>query len=156
MRAASVKEIKTELGNLHPSQLIELCLQLSKFKKDNKELLTYLLFEADNQAQYIKDVKAFIDEQFLEINRSNLYLTKKTIRKILRNTNKHIKYTGSKQAEVELLMHFCIQMKRLRLPLSSNTALGNIYLNQTLKIRKTLSTLHEDLQLNYEDSLLML
>ena len=44
MKAAGVKEIKKELNDRSKEELAELCLKLSKFKKENKELLTYLLF----------------------------------------------------------------------------------------------------------------
>ena len=38
MKTASVKEIRTELKQRSNDELLELCLQLSKFKKENKEL----------------------------------------------------------------------------------------------------------------------
>lgn len=57
MKAASLKEIKQELKILTHSELVELCLHLSKFKKENKELLSYLLFEASNEATYIEGIK---------------------------------------------------------------------------------------------------
>src|SRR5580658_3309068 len=107
MKTATVNELKRELVNIPPAQLTELCLRLVKFKKENKELLTYLLFEAADEQGYVISVKKEMDDQFLTINQSNLYFAKKTIRKILRITNKHIRYTGSRQVEVELLIHFC-------------------------------------------------
>ena len=45
MKAAGVKAIKEELKNRDREELSELCLSLSKFKKENKELLTYLLLK---------------------------------------------------------------------------------------------------------------
>ena len=153
MKAASLKEIKTELCTLHPNKLAELCLHMAKFKKENKELLTYLLFEAHDERNYIREVKLQMDELFTDVNTSNTYLAKKTIRKILRIANKYIKYTGSKLTEVELLIHFCKHTKKLGIPLPINTALGNIYLRQTQKIHKALATLHEDLQFDYEEEL---
>ena len=120
-----------------------------KFRKENKELLSYLLFESFDEQAYIKDVKLEIDELFKEVNKSNLYLAKKTIRKILRIANKHIKYSGSKQTEVEILIHFCKAIKRSGISLAVNTALGNIYLRQLKKINKAMLTLHEDLQFDY-------
>src|ERR1700722_4075453 len=108
MKAATVHEIKVELSHLKPGDLVELCLRLIKFKKENKELLTYLLFEGHDEQGFIKSVETEIAEQFSEIPKSNsLYLVKKSIRKILRRTNKHIQYTGSKMAEVQLLLFFC-------------------------------------------------
>ncbi|NVN95929.1 MAG: hypothetical protein HXX18_11655 [Bacteroidetes bacterium] len=149
MKTASLKEIKTELNLLHPNRVMELCIQMAKFRKENKELLAYLLFEADNENTYIENVKIQIDELFEEINKSNIYFAKKTIRKILRNTNKYIKYSGSKQTEVELLLHFCKRLKNLGIPLPPNSALGNIYQRQLKKIHQAMATLHEDLQFDY-------
>ena len=54
MKVASIKDIKTELKKRTNDELLELCLHLSKFKKENKELLTYLLFEAHDETGYIE------------------------------------------------------------------------------------------------------
>src|SRR6478736_2918206 len=99
MKTASVHELKQELQSVAPGRLLELCLRLAKFKKENKELLTYLLFESHDEEAYIQSVKAMIDEGFDELGHTSVYLTKKSLRKILRLTNKYIRYTGSKQAE---------------------------------------------------------
>ena len=77
MKTASLKEIKTELYRLHPARIQELCIQMAKFKKENKELLTYLLFGAYDETAYIEEVKSLIDEQFKEIKKGNAYLAKK-------------------------------------------------------------------------------
>jgi hypothetical protein len=149
MKAASLKEIKTELATIHPARVQELCLHMAKFRKENKELLTYLLFEAQDEKAYIFEIKVQMDELFLDVNTSKSYLAKKTIRKILRLTNKFIKYSGSKQTEVELLIHFCKKFKNLGLPITANSVLGNIYMRQFEKIKKSLALLHEDLQFDY-------
>ncbi len=156
MKAASLKLIKTELDLLHPERLKELCLQMTKFRKENKELLSYLLFEADNEQAYIEGVKSEIDELFQDINKNNLYFAKKTIRKILRIANKYIKYSGSKQTEVEILIHFCKACKKTGIPLSVNTVIGNIYQRQINKINKVLDSLHEDLQFDYSAEIRLL
>ena len=74
MKAVSVKELKEELRNRSQKELLELCLRLSVFKKENKELLTYLLFESYDETLYIESVKKEIDEQFLQINKKTYYL----------------------------------------------------------------------------------
>ena len=150
MKAANVNEIKQELKDLPPARLIEICLRLARFKNDNKELLTYLLFEADDLEVYIKNVKDDIDEGYSEINTSNLYYAKKTLRKILRNTNKYIRYTGSKIAEVELLLYYCLKLKESKIPFHKSTALVNLYKSQLKKIDQTIGSLHEDLQYDYQ------
>jgi len=149
MKAASIIDIKQELTNLQPAKLLELCLRLAKYKKDNKELLNYLLFEANDEQTYISNVKTEMEEAFAEINQSSLYFAKKSLRKILRNTAKHIRYSASKQAEVELLLHFCKTLKLSGIPLKNSIVLNNLYQFQLKKVAKVIATLHEDLQYDY-------
>jgi hypothetical protein len=149
MKAASLNELKKELGTLPPKQVLALCIRLAKYKKENKELLSYLLYEANDEKSYIKTIKSEIDLQFAEINRSNLYYTKKMLRKILRGTNKCIKFSGNKQTEVELLIYFCTQLKDSGIPIHNSTALSNLYQRQIEKIKKATANLHEDLQFDY-------
>ena len=84
MKAVSVVKIRKELHHRSHDELMELCLRLAKFKKENKELLTYLLFEADNEEQYIQTVIEDLNEQFETINTNSYYYIIKSIRKILR------------------------------------------------------------------------
>ena len=70
MKPASVNEIKKRLKETDKNDLIEICQRLARFKKENKELLTYLLFEEDDVQGYIKNVKEEIDEGFLQVNTS--------------------------------------------------------------------------------------
>ena len=92
MQSASISEIKKELKELPQEVLFNYCLHLAKYKKENKELLNYLLFEANDEFAYIAKAKQEIESQFTDMNLSNTYLAKKTIRKVLRTTNKYIKY----------------------------------------------------------------
>src|SRR5476651_1909858 len=111
MKTATIQELKQELQGVAPTRLLDLCLRLAKFKKDNKELLTYLLFESHDEEAYINSVKELMDEGFTELPKATVYLTKKSLRKILRITNKYIRYSGSKQVEATLLIYFCRLMK---------------------------------------------
>jgi hypothetical protein len=77
METASLSDIKNELKTVAPQQLQELCLRLAKYKKENKELLNYLLFEAINEQTFIQNVKDEIDEQFKQLNKNSSYLAKK-------------------------------------------------------------------------------
>ncbi|WP_336518304.1 hypothetical protein [Pollutibacter soli] len=149
VRIATVHEIKEELQTIPAPKLIELCLRLSRFKKENKELLTFLLFEAHDLEGYTKAVQKSMADGFDDMNSSNLYFAKKTIRKVLRIANRHIRFTGSKQVEVELLLYFCELLFDSGLPLKKNNALFNLYSNQLKKAEKTSKALHEDLQYEY-------
>lgn len=153
MKAAPLKSIKTELGLLGANHLLYICLRLAKFNKENKELLSYLLFQSHDEQSYVKAVKNTINEQFDELNPSNVYLAKKTIRKVLRTTNKFIKYAGSKQVEIELLLYYCEKMRASALPITTNSSLASIYSRQVQKITMAVSKLHDDYQLDYADEL---
>lgn len=149
MKPATLSEIKKALTLLNPRELSDICLRMAKFRKENKEFLTFLIFEADNQALYIKNVKEEIHYQLSLMSDSNMYLAKKTIRKVLRTVNKYIKFAGSKQVEVELLMYYCGLLNSCGLPIHEHKVTDNIYQRQINKIEKALSTLHEDLQYDY-------
>ena len=153
MKAASIKELKEELKLRSPNDLQTLCLRLARFKKENKELLTYLLFESSDEFAFIENVKAEMDEQFNDINRKNYYYIKQSIRKILANTKKYIRYSQKKQTEVELLIYFCFKLKNFVPSIQYNTTLKNIYLRQVESIKKTVASLHEDLQFDYNQDL---
>ena len=153
METASLSEIKKELNTLTPKQLLEICIRLAKYKKENKELLHYLLFESANRQIFIDSVKAEIDDQFKNLNRSSFYLAKKTIRKVLKTTNKYIKFSSDKETEIELRIYFCIKLRKSGLRLSSSRVLLNLYQNQVKRIRSVLAMLHEDLQYDYQQIL---
>ena len=114
-----------------------------------EKLLTYLLFEANDLPSYINNIKQEMDEQFTQINQSNLYFAKKSLRKILKITNKYIKYTASKETEAELLIYFCNKIKDSGIRIKKSVALTNLYNNQIKKIQAVVGTLHEDLQHDY-------
>ena len=153
MKVASIHELKQELNSIAPATVAALCLRLAKYKKENKELLNYLLFEAHNEQGYIQSVQIEMQTQFSEINTSHLYFAKKSLRKILRFANKHIKYTGLKQAEATLLIFFCTQLKLSGIPLQKSTALTSLYNQQIKKIKLALASLHEDLQHDFKKEL---
>lgn len=153
METASLANIKKELKNLPPEELQTIVARLAKYKKENKELLSYLLFEAYNEDEYIRQVKEEIDLQFLSLNRSSFYLAKKTLRKVLRTTNKYIRYSGKKETEIELLLYFCKKMKTSRLNYKQSRVVFNMYINQVKRIQKVISMLHEDLQYDYREEL---
>jgi hypothetical protein len=149
LKAVSVANLKKELQHLSSEELTELCLRLSKFKKENKELLTYLLFESHDETGYIESVQKEIDEQFELININSYFYIKKSVRKILRNIKKYARYSLKKETEVELLLYFCQKLKVFKPSIKHNVTLTNIYERQIVLIKKIISTLHEDLQYDY-------
>lgn len=153
MKTATIKEIKDELKHLSKDELLEFCLRLGKFKKENKELLTYLLFEASNEAYYVEGLKQTIDLQFEQVNTKTYYFIKKSVRKILREIKKHIRYSKNKETAVELLIYFCNKLATFNPSMNKSIALRNIYDRQMILINKTIKELDEDLQYDYRREL---
>lgn len=149
MKAATIKHIKDELSHSSQEELMNLCLRLSRFKKENKELLTYLLFESSNEQAYIESIKQEVDEQFMQINTDSYFYIKKSVRKILRNLKKYIRYSLNKETEVELLLYFCSKLAEFQPSILNNVTLSNLYKRQILFIKNKIKALHEDLQYDY-------
>jgi hypothetical protein len=156
MKTASLSYLKKELSTLPYGDVLKICMQIVKYKKENKELLNYLLYEAGNEQEYINNIKNEIDEYFLEINISHIYFAKKSIRKIVKITNKYIRYSGHKQTEADLLIYFCLKLKSSGIPIRTSTSLSNLFETQVQKIKKAVATMHEDLQFDYAQEITQL
>lgn len=153
MKATSVVQIRKELKLKSKEELAELCLRLARFKKENKELLTYLLFEAHDESGYIATVKLEIDNQFAAINTNSYFYIKKSVRKILRNVKKYNRYSLKKETEVELLLYFCKKLKTMKPSMEPNNTLKNLYYRNLEAATKKISNLHEDLQYDFNQVL---
>ena len=149
MKSATVRELKAELQERSPKEILDLCLRLSRFKKENKELLTYLLFEAVDEQAYIESVKEEIDDKFELVNRKSPYFIKKSIRSILNHTKKYIRYSQNKETELELLIYFCHKLNAFEPSIHRNKKVATLYLRLIEVCKKKTSLLHEDLQYDY-------
>lgn len=149
MKAASVHELRSALADAPHGELVDLCIRLSRFKKENKELITYVLFESVDEEAWIRGIRQEMQETFAAMNRSNVYFIKKSLRKILRTTGRYIRYNGSPETEVRILLDFCSLIREEGIPVDANPVIRNLYQGQLKKIEKTLAGLHEDLQYEY-------
>lgn len=149
MKAASVAQLRKELKYRSSEELESLCLRLARFKKENKELLTYLLFESENEVHYVAQVKEDMDAKFDEINKSSIYYIKKSVRRILRETKKYIRYSNVKETEVELLLYFCERFISFKPSLKKNLSMRNLLQRQIQLIHTKIAGLHDDLQYDY-------
>lgn len=149
MKPASLAQLKKELKHKSGDELEALVLRLTKHKTENKELLTYLLFEADDEAGFIEHIKEDIDHLFEEVNTNTMYFIKKGIRKILRTLKRYIRYSQNKETEVELLLYFCTKMAAFRPSVKENQAMVYVFEKQKEMIAKKIVSLHEDLQYDY-------
>lgn len=148
MKPASIDDIKKELQRLSPKKTLELLLKLARFKKENKELLTYLLFESGDEAGYIQSILLEIDDLLQQVNEAPYSISKKILRKIPRLINKQIRYMASKPAAAELHLHFARQLRALE---GSAKALPEkMFAQQVDKIKKLLPALEDDLRHDVE------
>lgn len=150
MQAARINELKKALQEKSHGELLAITLRLAKFKKENKELLTYLLFESENEEQYIRMIKEEISEGLEGISATSFYLIKKSVRKVLRQTRTAIRYSQQKSTEVELLLHFIKELQRLIPSYRRSKVLRNLRERQLARIQKIIDGLHEDLQYDYQ------
>src|SRR5688572_9620130 len=111
MKAASLNEIRKQLNTLDSETLEKVCLKLARYKKENKELLTYILFEAHDEQGYVSGIKLEIDALFEALPKGNVYYIKKSMRKILRLINRQIKYSDIASTELELRIYLCLKTK---------------------------------------------
>lgn len=148
IKVYGLADIKKELQFHDKSTLAELCLRLARYKKENKELLAYLLFEADNERSFIENVIAENGFIFSQLP-SNNYQMAKSMRKILRLLNKYIKFMGSKEAEIEFSLSFCRNYVQYADRRGAYKPMRLIFTRQLEKIKKAIEKLHEDLQFDY-------
>jgi hypothetical protein len=148
MKPEKLSDLKKELAGLSVHELMDICLRLAKYKKENKELLTYLLFDSQDPMQYAEQVKLFLLEDFKTMQKHYYYSTK-SMRKIMRLINRYAKYTGSKEVETELALWFCSNFLKFADLKTSHKPLQGLLTRQFDKIIKLIPKLHEDLQFDY-------
>lgn len=151
MEFASLGDIKKAMQQLTPEKTIELGLRLARFKKENKELLGFALFMEENIEQFVLDVNRETDVFFDNLNTSTTYYAAKSLRKMIKILNKYIRFSGSKQVEADLLIHFCKKMRNSGIRITSSTVLSNLYNRQLARIHRALEGMHEELRTDYRE-----
>lgn len=153
MKAYSIHEIQRAMKELPAKDLLHFTARLAKYKLENKELLTYLLFYSSDEEGFVHIVKEEATSDFLDVNRTNLYFAKKTIRKVLRKITKYSRYSGIDKTEIELRIHFCELLNNSGLNFRESKVIENMYEGQLKKINILLNRLHEDLQFDYKEQI---
>lgn len=148
MKTNGIAEIKKTIKNISQAELAEICLKLARFKKDNKEYIHFLLYEASDPLSYADDVKESLHDSLKNLNR-HPSLKVKELRKHLRVLSRHIRYTSSLEVEITLLIWFTEMLVIHAGVRQSNKALYTLFIRQLEKIRKAFPKLHEDLQFDY-------
>lgn len=153
IKSASLAEIKKQLSLLDAGELGRLCLRLARYKKENKEMLTYLLFDEQNEEAYRANVKSDLEELFEGLPTANVYLMKKGLRKIIRYMNKQVKFSEVPLTELEVRISFCANVRAANVPLRESRVLNNLYLQQLNRVQRLWERLPEDLQFDYAQDL---
>jgi hypothetical protein len=143
-----LNELKRELEELPNPQVVQLCLRLAKLKVENKELLHYLLFYADDSMAYADLMKPDILDAFQQPF-VNAYTLAKRLRKSMRIIAKYIRFTGNRAGECELLLALVdAYLDNYRYEYR-NAALARVILRCLKKTRDNIAKLHEDIQADY-------
>jgi hypothetical protein len=154
MKSHGLSDIRKELAELQPRELAELCLKLAKYKADNKELLGYLLFDSHDRNEFVRKLKEEVDGHFESLKtQSNLYYVKKSLRKIQRIINKYCKYMNDDSISAELHIYFLLELKGSGIPFMKSEKTMNIYRQEMIKINALITSLHEDLRMDYQSDL---
>ncbi len=146
-----LQDVKKELQHLPAVQIAELCLRLARYKKENKELLAYLLFDANNKEAFIEKIKAEVGFMFSNLP-SHSYNAAKSQRKILRLISKYAKFMATKETEIELLLNFCKNYIEFTDRKTTYKPLRLILTRQIQKIMVLMDKLHEDVRLDFYNS----
>jgi hypothetical protein len=153
MRPASLAQIKTELKGKSREELLELCVKLAKFKVLNKEYLTYLIFEEEQETEFVLLVKETMQDMLGTMNTDSLFYMKKTIRKVLRYVKKCIAFSKKPPTEVELLLSFLEAIQNVEPSIFRSRVLKNMYYRQKEMMQKKLQKLHPDMAYDFQKRL---
>ena len=156
LKPAELKDIRKEISTIDRKSLEEICGKLIRFKKENKELLSYLLFWSEDETLFQEELTSAITDLMQDVNTTSVFWAKKTIRKIVRHMNRYLGFSGNKITELEVRIHFCEEMKKLSLNIHESKVLVNIQEAQIKKIHVALKSIHEDLQRDYEERIVEL
>ncbi len=149
MKSATISELRKELKDKSRDDLFNYCIALARYKLESKELLTYLVFESENEEAYIESVKQYISGEIGDINTDSYFYMKKSVRKILRQVKRYIRYSKKKETEAAVLLYFCSELKEMQPSIFKNTVLTNTFNKQLEMAQKAIAKLHEDLQYDY-------
>ena len=145
MKAATISQLKKELAKLDREELLEVCVRLAKFKVESKELLTYLLMKSDDELRYANELCEELDKLLDDSGR----IHKQTLRKVVRWMNKCLRFSGNRETELQVRIHFCRRIKEKQISFGGCRVSENMYTTQLKKIEKALEKVHPDLQFDF-------
>jgi hypothetical protein len=150
-----LSDLKKELLELSKPELIQLCLRVAKLKRENKELLAYLIFDSEDPIFYAQKLKPEIKEVFEQPFQHAYYLTK-SIRKAMRLITKYYRFTSNKQGETELLIYLVEEFYLSWRNEYRYQALGKVIYRCLEKAQSNLKKIDEDFRADFENPIIEL
>ena len=144
MHLFSLQEQKKELHQLSKTELEAICLRFARFKKENKELLEFVLFHQGDPQAYADALKTDLADVFKSLTGAN-YSDAKKLRKITKALNKHAKYMQNPTLEADLWIWFCYTYCYSLAAKSTAQVIRNFFAKAVIKVEKIQYKLHEDL-----------
>jgi hypothetical protein len=144
-----LSDLKKELSELSKPDLIKLCLRVAKLKRENKELLAYLIFDSDDPLFYAQKLKPEIKEVFEQPFQHGYHFTK-SLRKTTRLITKYYRFTSNKQGETELLLYLVDQFHLSWRYEYRYQALGKVIFRCLEKAQANLKKIDEDFRADFE------
>ena len=153
MQLPSLTAIKAELKHLSEKDLIALVSDLSKFSRENKAFLYFKLNEKENPRLFIEMVQEELAREFQLANTKHYHVAKKAAQGIRRKLNKFLKLNKNKADQIEVIEYFCKNLINHAYLEFHHPVIDNLYASQVRKIETLVSSLHEDLQYDYENTI---
>lgn len=153
MQLPNLTAIKAELKHLSEKDLIALVTDLSKFSRENKAFLYFKLNEKENPRLFIEMVQEELEREFQLANTKHYHVAKKAAQGIRRKLNKFLKLNKNKADQIEVIEYFCKNLINYAYLEFHHPVIDNLYASQVRKIETLVSSLHEDLQYDYEKTI---
>jgi len=148
-KTPSIAVLKKELSYRSEQEIIDFCVTLIKFNRENKELLNYLLIDEVEKEVFLNEIKITISANFLDINFRSYHILRKSVRKILKLTKKYIKLINEPIKELTLLIHFNQELISCLPKLKNYPSIENYFISNIKKMESIVAKLHPDLQYDY-------
>jgi hypothetical protein len=150
MNVLSISEVKKNLKHLTDDELCVIMIKLAKFKKVNKEYLSFLLLNESNESLYVEEVKEHLTELLENVNQNSIQYAKKTLRKVLRVLRQCSDFSEKDVTQLDLSVFFCNELNKLQKSIRNHSIVQGMYNREITKIDKIMKGMHEDLVADYQ------
>ncbi len=152
MKTESLNSLRKHLSTLSSMELAQLCVDMAKYRKENKEYLQYLLFERHDHDILITDIVTSLDETMKNLSRTPSTRVKE-VRKVQKEIKKYIRFIKNPVYELQLLLWFSDALALIAESRIARPHFISLYAAQVKRMTIIFDKLHEDIQYDYRDAL---